>query len=222
MSVSFGKNGVVTTSPQDILNAKSWSSSGTWSGETITLAKASINFSSPKQFTLNPNDIYVIEFELNCSVYTSGSGVYVGTQFAYWGGDGKYTNQQSSYDFTNKSWGSFSNTYNTYIITNYNKKEWGYVKTYVCGSNVPTSLIPPPERSGGASSYGITCSRALPQATTSVYPNKMCFWQLGSNTLGSDTVFQFRNIKSYRLGSVEGDKFTIDCNGVIANSIVEF
>ena len=218
--IKVHKSGIIETSHENILVKSLFTGSFTLSGETFTCNPATAFMDYSKQITLNPYDIYSIDFDMRCKVYESGSGVYVGPQLPNW--SGSYTCYLSEFNFTTNKWNAWGITENPYYISGYSSKSWGHVKTYVCGSKVDVNAVPIPVREGGCASYDIRCARALDgSASTHLYKDTMNFWRLGANSMTSTTIFEFANIKVKRLGNLETNKTDFSINGLDANQFME-
>lgn len=220
MSLDFKKTGIIESSNENILITNKFAGNITISGTDILCTAGTCTMNYGMQITLNPLDIYCIEFDVRCKSYVNQSGVYIGAQFANW--DSYYTCQQSEYNFTTNQWESWYNTNNPYYIDNYVNTAWGHVKTYVCGSAFPINLVPPPRKYGGTESYKIRCNRALDgSASNHAYPNQMLFIRLGSNAMNSGTQFEFKDIIAYRLGSLEKGSLALSKSGIDTNRFIE-
>lgn len=149
--MSIYKNGVWTSDashPQYLVNnfgetntLTDWTVSGTISNNVLTLTGASPQLTS-KTFTVNPDDILVIEFSLAFTTLSDNSGVYIGSK-------SDPNTSRWIYNTTTKTWtgpnSNASSQWSTYWLSNYNSKTRKTIKSYLIGSNVDVSQVPPPE-----------------------------------------------------------------------------
>ena len=91
-----------------------------------------------KTFTVNPDDIIVIEIgvQLTKVSTTSGAGIYLGTKYGQ-------STSTFTYDFTTNQWAlNNSNSTNPYFISGYNSTDYYHCRTYLLGSNKTIDDIP--------------------------------------------------------------------------------
>ena len=149
--MSIYKTGIWSTTPnppQYLVNnfgetnsLTDWTVSGTISNNVLTLTGASPQLTS-KTFTVNPNDIIVIEFSLAFTVLSDNSGTYIGSK-------SDPNTSRYTYDTTTKTWGNKqsneSSQWSTYWLSNYNSTTRKTIKSYLIGSNVDINQVPAPE-----------------------------------------------------------------------------
>lgn len=137
---NFGETGTLTD----------WTTGGTLDGKTLVLSGQSPAITS-KAFTVQPDDIIVVEFSVAFTTLSDGSGVYLGSQSS--------TNtNRFFYNFTTGQWGepqsNASSQWDTYWLTNYNSQDRKTVRSYILGSNVDITRVPAPEGTDRAIQLG--------------------------------------------------------------------
>lgn len=137
-------------------------------------------------FTVNPNDIIVVEFTVSLptpSTTTSGPGLYLGTK----SGQSVYIH---AFDHANNKWNKSSSTNtNPYFLYSYNSASTITMKNYILGYNVDLFKIPFGESTNIAHS-----ARAIQLTGTDTTTNI----RSGYNT-NTSMVINFSNPKIYNL-----------------------
>lgn len=149
--MSIGKDGVWKSFPdntQYLVNnfgetntLTDWTVSGTLNNKILTLTGVSPQLTS-KSFTVNPDDIIVIEFSLAFTTLSDNSGTFIGTK-----SDAKTS--KYTFDTATQKWGNkqsnASSPWDTYWLSDYNSMARKVVKSYLIGSAVDITQVPPPE-----------------------------------------------------------------------------
>ena len=127
---NFGESNTITD----------WTVSGSLANNVLTLTGVSPQMTS-KSFTVNPNDVIVIEFSLAFKILSDNSGVFIGSK-------GDANTSRWVYNTALQKWeGPYSNassSWSTYWLSNYNSTTKKTVKSYIIGSDVDITKVPPP------------------------------------------------------------------------------
>ena len=148
--MSIYKNGVWKSFPDNIQylvnnfgetnTLTDWTVDGTLNNKVLTLTGISPQLTS-KTFTVNPDDIIVIEFSLAFTTLSDNSGTFIGSK-------GDANTSRYTFDTNTQTWGNkqsnASSSWNTYWLSNYNSTVRKTVKSYLIGSNVDITQVPPP------------------------------------------------------------------------------
>lgn len=186
ISTGQSKNYLVNNfSETNTMTGWSFGGSPTISNGVVTMTGVNPAFSSDN-FTVNPDDIVVVEFDIEMPVVsttTSNPGVCIGTPT----GSANSTTQYS-YNFSTKKWttGDTNNT-NPYFMCSYNSTDHYHCRTYLLGSNKTIDDLPYAE----ASNTRTLCALKLNSATTAKIRS-------GYNSNTTMTI-KLSNFKVYRL-----------------------
>lgn len=128
-------NPIINDTPSDVSTIRPVSR---WSGlkaisdpaTGFVIGERTGNISSDA-FTILPDAVYEFKFGIECSNYTSGSGLYIGL-------DASQSLKAYKWNATKKQWFYVSTEANQYFLKDYKNNSRKYFTTYILGVNVQT------------------------------------------------------------------------------------